>query len=127
MNRLQIIQNEALRVLLEERNKFTPTQELLQRSGHISINQMAATFTLTTAKKLLLNDNCDHKITKKLTVRNETKYLAPRTNTFRAEEDFSHKATRLLNKLPREIIEEANPRKYKKMIKKWTAATIPIR
>ena len=71
-NKLQIIQNSLIRLLTGAR-KRTPTKDLLERTGMMSIMQMVAYHTLTMVHKVIQTGKPEY-IANKLEVVNGTEF-----------------------------------------------------
>ena len=60
LQRLQMIQNTALRILTEDKNRKMPTTTLLKETDSLSVHQIGAQAILNEAKKILITEKPEY-------------------------------------------------------------------
>ena len=130
--RLQIIQNKALKMALGVKENNIPTKKLLEDAGKLSVHQEIVYQIGVNAKKILDTNkpkSLSQQFLKKNNDRGSRKntYLKKKTKTKMAEENFINHAINLMNKIPPEILAEEKMKRFKKEIKNWIKKEIKIK
>ena len=118
LQRLQTIQNTAMRLITKKRDRNTPTVELLKETESMSVHQIGAEAILNEAKKIILTGKPEYLKTMLKTESNrrgEVKVKKRRNNLNITDEGFIQKATKLLNLIPPEMLAEEEMQRFKKM------------
>ena len=112
-----------MRILLKPKERNTPIRELLKEANHLSINQMAAYYSLSSAWKTQRQSGPHNKLREIETVRGKTSFTAEKSRTSRGEKTYNQRCRKLLNMLLEELSNEENLIRYKKLAKIWVAKT----
>ena len=125
-NKLQTLQNQVLR-LKTGLPPLTPTVELLDKSGDLSVQQLTAFFTLSTCQKVL-HTGKPKPLRDKLSVGTVS---TRQENTIRIDANltlsrgaFFYRAGMLFNKLPQELRLNMDPGTFKVRVKNWIKMNI---
>ena len=127
LQRLQAIQNTALRLLTKNKDKNTPTLTLLRETDSMSVHQIGAEAILNEAKKILLTGKPEYmrgRLETEENRRGEVKIKQKKNKLNMTDEGFIHKATQLLNLIPPEMMAEEELDRFKKMSKEWVKKNI---
>ena len=141
IRKLQRLQNEALRIVSQRKweiygEKKLSTRKLLQETGQLSINQMISYHTVTTIKKVILQEQPEY-LHKKLVQDSISHNYDTRANSGLnlklkstklgiAKKSFRWRAVECYNSLPKNLKEEPLTKITKNMIKQWVMDSIPI-
>ena len=133
--RMQVLQNKVLRLLCSS-DRNTPTTELLERTGELSVNQLSAFHTIQTVYKVVKTQAPVY-LAKKLKPRQDTgehAFAHRLTNTIQVDYDltnsrsgFVYRGAKLWNSLPLEIRNQQSPGKFKTAAKMWVRGRIPAK
>ena len=137
--KLQVLQNQVTRLLIagagynRDQKKYSmSTEELLEKSGDLSVHQLGAFHTLTMTKKILKYQKPSY-LAEKLTAAPDT---GTRSGTILHQENaslgilkegFISRASKLFNQLPLNIKSEDKIEKFKKLTKQWIKVMIPVK
>ena len=133
MYRLQTAHTQAARLLCpsENKNQYTPTKDILNEAGWLSVHQLVAQVILTlvirilnTRKPKYLADRLELLPDTRTRIRN---LRVPRARLNITFETFLSQATRLYNLIIIEIQDEENKTRQKKMLEKWITNNIPVK
>ena len=133
--RLQVIQNKVLR-MKTNLPKSTATSELINKSGDLSINQLAAYHSLLVTHKITRSNKPDYLAAKlKLRVPNGENVFPHRQshtipisgNLSISRSGFCHRSARIWNSLPLDLRSCDVPAIFKKAAKKWVKTHIPVK
>ena len=128
---IQTLQNKVMR-LLTGLDRETPVKILLEKSGMLSVNQLAAFTIIVTTHKIKVSCQPSY-LARRLgfienqnirTQRNQQQILI-KFNLSTACEGFIFKAAKLWSHLPSSLSQETNIRRFKKRLIKWIKANIP--
>ena len=132
---MQVLQNKVLRLLCSS-DRNTPTTELLERTGELSVNQLSAFHTIQTVYKVVKTQAPVY-LAKKLKPRQDTgehAFAHRLTNTIQVDYDltnsrsgFVYRGAKLWNSLPLEIRNQQSPGKFKTAAKMWVRGRIPAK
>lgn len=136
LRKLQVLQNKVAKLLIGYRynkeKKNISTEELLEKSGDLSIHQLGALQTVIMTKKIVLSQKPTYLATR-LQINQDggprsTSAINPmKLRLSISREGFVHRGTRLFNMLPLHMRQEPHIKKFKMMTKKWIKDTIPIK
>ena len=128
--RIQSIQNEAMRIQLNEMNQMTPTVELLKRTNKLSIHQMMVQTMIMQMKNLVRTKTpifLHEKLISRIKRNGQVEYSVKMNKINFNDEAFLHKAAKVWNEVPEDIAKEENPENFKKKIKKWIFENVRIK
>ena len=124
-NSLQILQNKLNRLLTGKR-RDTPTSELCELTGTLSIQQMIAYYTLTTAYKIISSGKPSFLFSKLRRNQRDTAFLQHRRKGI-SKESFIPRAIYLLNKIGKDIWNLESEKEFKKEARSWVKSNICIK
>ena len=131
--KLQVMQNNLNRLLLNARYD-TPTEELLRRTGSLSIQQMIAFQTAVLCFKIMKAKKPSYiaqRLQRKevgMNLRDDIgKLMVPRRKLGISREGFICRATMLLNSLDEDLRNEGKLERFKVGLKKWVKTNIPTK
>ena len=131
--KLQVLQNKVLR--LKSGLPFrSSTRDLLQATGDLSVQQLAAYSTLVTAKKAMVTQHPSYLASKLRVGLNPNKPMTRQhdklfiqSNLSIARSGFFCRSAALLNQLPREVRNCGDIDDFKRQVRSWIQLNIPIR
>ena len=132
-NRLQILQNKLNRLLLEA-DPCTPTSQLLQDTGSLSVQQMIAHQTVVMAYKIINSKKPDY-LARKLRLVDPGRDLRgtqgmiipPAYSLGISREGFLFRAATLMNMMDENLRREPSLEKFKTDAKNWVKQNILIK
>ena len=133
--KLQVLQNKVMR-LKSGLPARTPTVQLIQATGDLSVQQLTAYSTLITAQKAIATQQPEYLARKlKLRTSDEISALPNRqTNTLRIQSNrtivrsgFFCRSSALFDQLPLDMRSNMDPKLFKPRAKKWVQENIPIK
>ena len=128
---IQVIMNKVLRSLTGLPRE-TPIRLLLEKSGYLSVQQLAAYHTLVTTFKVLLNKepvyifNNLSQNTNNFEITRAPNAFHPRYKLSTTRQGFMYQAQKLYNLLPASISRSENPIIFKNAVKPWIKLNIPV-
>ena len=128
---IQVIMNKVLRSLTGLPRE-TPIRLLLEKSGYLSVQQLAAYHTLVTTFKVLLNKepvyifNNLSQNTNNFEITRAPTAFHPRYKLSTTRQGFMYQAQKLYNLLPASISRSENPIIFKNAVKPWIKLNIPV-
>ena len=134
MHKLQILQNDMLRLITGHRRSDRINMERLRKKTNMmSINQLSCYHVLLESHNVLVNNSSEQLKAKMLTTRDHVHDLRsgrrgdikipPRPS--RSCNRFSYTGARAWNQLPKQIRETSLSEPFKRKMKKWILETIP--
>ena len=138
IRRLQVLQNKVARLLIgskytmKQKNINMSTEELLHKSGDLSVHQLGALQTVVMTKKIILSQKPSY-LANRLQISQENGPGVGSTIKLRktqlgiSKEGFIYRGAKLFNMLPLQLKEESNISKFKKMAKSWIKSTIAVK
>ena len=150
MDKLQKLQNEAMRIVTKRKwvkkgKKLVKTKQLLIQTGQLSVRQLQAFHTLIQVKKIVVNQEPEY-LYRKLTegnrhhghdtreyrrllelpkIEKNKELKVMETNSSLAKSTFRWRGAELYNRLPMELREEPL-KNFKKKMKEWVKINIKI-
>ena len=132
-NTLQTLQNKLNRLLLNARYN-TPTADLLEQTGSLSIHQMVAYQTAVSTYKIIKSGKPSYiankmklKTTNRDTRQGRGKVQIPNYTLNIAREGFIYRGATVFNKLDEKLRTEPKLAKFKEGVKKWVRKNISIK
>ena len=133
--KLQVLQNKVMR--LKSGLPFrTPTEQLCQATGDLSVQQLTAYSTLTTAQKAIATQQPEY-LAKKLKFRSnydDQAFPNRHENKLRIQSKltisrggFFCRSSALFNQLPFDLRSNMDPKSFKYKAKKWVKLNISIK
>ena len=124
--KLQVLQNKILR--LKTGLSFeSSTASLPTASRDLSIQQLTAYTSLLTAHKCIIHQEPVYLASKFRRLPNSTNVSPPNYTLSVSRDGFFYRTAALYNLLPISLRSETNPHKFKKLLKPWITANIPIK
>ena len=136
--KLHVLQNQVTRLLIKgsgydrEKKQNMSTEELLEKSGDLSVHQLGALYTLSLTKKILTFKKPEY-LAQKLAAaprsgtRSGTSIHLEKCSLSMMKEGFVSRGTRLYNLIPVNLKSEENIQKFKKKSKQWIKQNIPLK
>ena len=135
--RLQVLQNQVLKMLVDNPERNIPTKVLLEKTNMLSVHQLAAFHTIQTVFKTVTKEEPKY-LHERLKLRkpNENGTIFPHRmlNTIQADytltlsrSGFVFRGSKLWNQLPSELRSEKCPMVFKKKSKSWVLNQVPIK
>ena len=127
LRKLQKVQNAAMGIELNERDKYKPMIELLNETIRMSIHQTMTMSIIRQARKMIQKET-PKKLLNLITTtedRNgEPKYRSGMNNLNIKDNGFIYKAVKILNWCPNSILLEDNPKRFKCKATEWIKMNI---
>ena len=120
LQRLQSIQNQAMKLLLKKPRKKIPTLTLLKETNSLSVHQLGAELILNQAKKILITGKPEYlkdNLQMEEDRRGNKKVKRRRNKLNMTDEGFVEKAAQLLNMIPPKMLAEEKLSRFKNMFK----------
>ena len=124
--KLQVLQNKILRLKTGLPYDST-TASLLAASGDLSIQQLTAYTSLLTAQKSIIHQEPVYLTRKLQRSQDSLKVTSPKYSLSVSRDSFFYRTAALYNLLPVCLRNETNPEQFKKLVKPWILANIPIK
>ena len=136
MRKLQVIQNQTLRLKTGIYELNTPTTELLEASGDLSVQQLGAFHTVLNVFKITSSGHPKY-LAEKLVLRRAVQGQAfplRRLNTIQAHSGltlarsgFVYRGAQLWNQLPALMRQETRLAVFKTQLRKWIIRNVPAK
>ena len=131
--KLQSAQRQAASLLCPDLHvdQQVPTARVLHEANLLSVHQQAALSILTLALRVLHTGKPGYLATR--LIQHETKgrtgktLKVPKLRLNLSHEGFINQATRLINKLPMDIVHEPSVKKRKRLLKDWVSSNISVK
>jgi hypothetical protein len=130
--KLQILVNKVLRALTGL-DRDTPTSVLSSRSGHLSVHQRTALFTIMSVHKVLKNQVPVYSHSRLRHTEDQDQPGRLQTNCRRVEfklsitrGSFYYRGSQLYNQLPVSLSRTSSTTVFKKNAKQWIKENIPL-
>ena len=133
--KLQVLQNKVMR--LKCGLPFdTPTTELIKATGDLSVQQLTAYLTLTTAQRAIVQQQPRYFASKlKLRTKDDIQVLPERhqfnletgTRLTIARGGFFYRCASLFNRLPLVLRSCRNQNEFKSKVKEWIRVNVPVK
>ena len=132
--KLQVLQNQVLRLMTRTKVRETPTVTLLNQTNTLSVHQLTAFMTLISIQKVLFykrptyffkklvgssSDNGD-----RIRTRQCLDLKVPKADLTQTRGGYSYRSAMLWNKLPVTLKKEMNPEKFRELAKDWVRSNI---
>ena len=136
IRKLQVLQNKVARLLIG--NKYSwkqnnmSTEELLHKSGDLSVHQLGALQTVVMTKKIILSQKPSY-LAQRLQIRQDrgpglaSTIQQKKTQLGIYREGFVYRGAQLFNMQPLQLREETNMNKFKKNVKSWIKSTVAVK
>ena len=132
--KLQVLQNKVLRLKTKNFEMNTPTQNLLNATGDLSVHQLGAYHTMVTANRIIRTGQPKY-LADRLVPRQpqpDQAFPARHSNTISVNCEltlsrcgFLYRAARIWNLMPPTLRETARQEVFKTGLRKWILETIP--
>ena len=138
IRRMQVLQNKVARLLIgnkysmKQKNLNMSTEELLHKSGDLSVHQLGALQTVVMTKKIILSQKPSY-LAQRLQIRQDrgpglaSTIQQKKTKLGIYREGFVYRGAQLFNMLPLQLREETNMNKFKKNVKSWIKSTVAVK
>ena len=124
-NDLQVLQNKLNRILLNK-YKDISTEELCRQTDSLSVQQMIAVSTMTTAVKILKTKKPSFLYSRLVINERKTALIQP-LRKGQSCEGFVHRAISLLNKMGLEILNTTTDAQASRKIRTWVSKNIEVK
>ena len=134
--RLQVIQNKVLRCKSKNFDYRTPTRELLNQTGDLSVHQLIAYHSLLTLARIFFNRKPDYLVTRFGLKKPNSEHVAPsrQLNSIQiyaklsiSRSGFSYRSAKLWNGLPEHLRKSTCMKKFKIEVKDWVRSFVPVK
>ena len=126
-NDLQILQNKLNRIIINSRGtRAMSTRELCEMTKTLSVLQMIAVSTLSTALKILRTGKPSY-LFSKFGMNDRKTALVQKTRKCLSSEGFVSRAVSLVNRMGISILDEGSGRVEKGRIQEWVLANINVK
>ena len=124
--KLQVLQNKILR--LKTGLPFdTPTRDLLQASGDLSVQQLTAYTSLLTPQKSIIHQEPVY-LAEKFKINQGQNFISPINYKLSGSRGgFFYRTAGLYNNLPANMRTPMAPDAFKRIVKPWITRNIPIK
>ena len=136
MRRLQVLQNRVLRLKSQNHDMNTPTAELVQSSGDLSVNQLGAFYTVLQVFKII-NSGLPKYLSEKLIIRRpnmshifpqrQLNTIQVKNNLSLSRSGFLYRGAQLWNSLPLELRALTDLGAFKHELRSWVSSTVPVK
>ena len=135
MNKLQTLQNKIMRLKTGLRYDCS-TKELTEKTGDLSVHQLSAYATLTSAHKIIITKQPEYLSSKlKLRTKDELPSLPERhvnslfirANLTLVRSGFFYRSAALFNQLPLPLRSCNDVNVFKSSVKKWVKLNVPVK
>ena len=132
--RLQVLQNQTLRLKLHA-HKYTPSKELTEKSGELSIHQLIAYHTLLQVHKSTLNKKPEY-ISSKLPLKVPGQNIFPHKQAYTisvnkelsiSRSAFIYRGAHIWNQLPFLLRKCEKTESFKSQVKKWVKENVSVK
>ena len=134
--KLQVLQNKALRMMLQINDRNTPTKQLLESTGELSVHQLGAYHSALTAHRVILSGKPPY-LSSRLqhyngedvgsrTLRN-LNTLNAQYNLSLGRSGFIYRVSKLWNLLPECLRKEQSTMVFKQELKSWIRKNIAVK
>ena len=134
--RLQVLQNRVLRLKCQNYNLNTPTVDLVNSCGDLSVHQLGVFHTLLNVFKIIDSGQPEY-LAEKLSLRRPNEhYVFPlrQANTLKVRGDltlsrsgFLNRGARLWNLLPLEMRQQSQLKLFRMELKRWIPSNVPVK
>ena len=124
-NDLQVLQNKINRILLHK-FKDISTEELCRQTKSLSVQQMIAVSTMTTAVKIIKTKKPRFLHSRFVINERKTALIQPLRKSLSCE-GFVNRAISLINKMGLEVLDTRTDAQAKRMIREWVFKNISVK
>ena len=136
MRRMQVLQNRVLRLKCRNYEMNTPTTELIQSCGDLSVNQLGAFYTVLQVFKTIYSGQPRYLAEKFKLRRPDDSSIFPQrhVNTIQVKKNLSlsrsgfiYRGAQLWNSLPPDIRTQTDFTVFKCELRRWVSSTVSVK